>query len=172
MLIKKSITFTLLSFIFLTSCASVDENRFLPTFQNLSVETSLNDFIKLYGPPFSITQKDDGIELVYYYRFGKTSPAVWIPVVNLVASGNTNTVQRNVLKFDKNDYFSEVIDVQQKKNFTSVYTMVSKEGMTGTGGMRNNYAYQVVGEYLAEKGIFFNQEMWKSQNVSNNYWNK
>lgn len=156
----------------ISSCASVDQSKFLPGFDNLPAGTSLEDFIKRYGPPFSITKKPDGIEMVYYYRFGKTSPAVWVPVVNLVASGNTNTVQRNTLKFDINDKFKNVLNTQQKKNFTSVYTMPAQEGFGGTGGMQNNYAYVSVGEYLAQKRIFFNQETWKYQNVSNNYWNK
>ena len=164
--------YTFIAIFLISACSTVNVNKPLPGFQYLSPGTSLKDFVKDYGPPFMISKQEDGIELVYYFRVSKTSPAVWVPVVNLVASGNTNAVQKNVLKFDANDKFETVISTEQKKNFTSMYLMAEKEGMTGSGGRRNNFAFSNVGEYLAQKRIFFNQELWKAQNASNNYWNK
>ena len=92
--------------------------------------------------------------------------------MNLVATGNTYAVQRNILQFDNQDRFVQITNSEQVKGWVSVYQMSGNEGFTGSGGRRSELDYRSTGIYLAEKGIFYDQELWKQQNISNNYFLK
>lgn len=169
----KKTTLNLLFVILLFSCASNDiTTRPIVTLDYLQKGTTLKDFIQRYGPPFSIQESKDETLLVHYSRVGKTSNATYIPIVNLVATGNTYAVKRYVLSFASDDTFIQIIDSNQVRGFASIYQMAPNEGFTGAGGTRAEQNFREVGRFLATKSIFFDQELWKIQNVANNYFQK
>ena len=161
-------------FIFLlSSCSSVDINKRLTGLDNLQEGTTLKTFVTTYGPPFSIETTDNGIIVTHYQQAVKSNAGVvLIPVVNMVAAGNTYAIQRNLLQFDDQDKFVAITDSQQVKGYANMWQMMSNEGLTSKGGPRSETDYRSTGVYLAEKGIFYDQERWKYQNISNNYFLK
>lgn len=169
----RRILIIVLPLIFLISCATTDTNKRLAGLDYLQEGTSLKNFVSTYGPPFSIQKTNNGIIVTHYLRIGSSNIGVaLIPVVNLVATGNTYAVQRNILQFDNQDRFVQITNSEQVKGWVSVYQMSGNEGFTGSGGRRSELDYRSTGIYLAEKGIFYDQELWKQQNISNNYFLK
>jgi len=169
----KRISLNVFAAFFLLSCASNDiTTRQINTFDYLQAGTTLKDFIQTYGPPFSVQDGNEEVLLVHYSMVGKTSTATFIPIVNLVATGNTYAIKRDVLKFTKQGRFMSVVDSNQVRGFASVYQMAPNEGFSGKGGVRSEQYYREVGRFLADKNIFFDQELWKGQNIANNYFQK
>ena len=169
----KTITLNTFVAFFLLSCASNDiTTRQITTFDYLQAGISLEEFIQTYGPPFSVQEGNDEVLLVHYSKVGKTSKAVFVPIVNLVAMGNTYAIKKHVLKFTKQGKFMNIIDSNQVSGFVSVYKMAPNEGFTGRGGVRAEQHYIEVGRFLADKNIFFDQELWRGQNIANNYFQK
>lgn len=159
--------------ILILSCASNDiTTRQIITLDYLEAGTNLKEFIQRHGPPFSVQANKDSVSLVHYSMLGKMSNAGFVPIVNLVASGNTYAIKRYVLKFSNEGKFIEIIDANQVRGFASVYQMAPNEGFSGKGGVRSEESYREVGRFLAEKNIFFDQELWKVQNIANNYFQK
>ena len=161
-------------FIFLlSSCSSVDINKRLTGLDDLQEGTTLKTFVTTHGPPFSIEKTDNGIIVTHYQRATKSNVGLaLIPVVNLVAAGNTYAIQRNILQFDDQDKFVAITDSQQVKGNANMWQMGTNEGMSGKGGRRSETDYRSTGVYLAEKGIFYDRERWKYQNIANNYFLK
>ena len=168
----RKVIYVLIFSIVLFSCASKELNTRITTLDYLQKGTSLKQFVGTYGPPFSIQERDDGVLLVHYSMLGKTNSAAFIPLVSWVAAGNTYAVKRYTLKFSKQGEFLNIADSNQVKGHVFHYQMVPNEGFSGKGGVSSEQDYRNVGSYLAEKGIFFDQKLWKGQNVANNYFLK
>ncbi|MDA7825706.1 hypothetical protein N9I73_04495 [Porticoccaceae bacterium] len=155
--------------ILMASCSTVDINS--PSKTIFIEGSTISDIVDKYGPPFSLVDKEPQVTMIYYIRKSKSSNMVWVPIVNLVAAGNSHRVERYVLKFDSSDRLVNQT-TESVKGFTSLYTMGQNEGMLGNGGMRDEIEFRNLGKFLAKRGIFFDQRLWKLQNVSNNYFQK
>ena len=159
----------ILSTILMASCSTVDINR--PSQTTFIEGSTMSDIVDKYGPPFSLVDREPQVTMIYYIRKSKSSNMVWVPIVNLVAAGNSHRVERYELKFDSSDRLVNQTS-ESVTGFTSVYAMAQNEGMVGNGGMRDEIEFRNVGKFLAKRGIFFDQPLWKLQNVSNNYFQK
>ena len=156
----------------LAGCASFDLDERLTNLDSLEKNISVKSYVEQYGPPFSV-ELEEGFTFTHYLMAGKTSAGTFIPVVGLLgASGNHYAVQRNKVKFNEQGLLVGVIQSEQKQGFISMYAMPKYEGFTGSGGKRSQKDFVKLGRFLAEKGVFFEQERWKSQNIANNYFAK
>ena len=159
--------------IFLTiaiaSCSTVDINT--PTQTTFIEGLTMSDIVDKYGPPFSVMDTESQNSMIYYVRKSRDNGMVWVPIVGLVASGNSQRVERYELQFDSSDRLLDQTS-QFVTGFTSVYAMGQNEGMTGAGGRRDEIEFRNLGKFLAQRGIFFDQRRWAGQNVSNNYFQK
>jgi hypothetical protein len=133
---------------------------------------SLKSFIDDFGPIFDVQPTEHGYTVVKYQLHAKGSGLVFVPFVNMLTAGNSHIVQRCELNFSDEDAFDGQAVCTEAEGYSTVWTMAGNEGMTGTGGYVDQLAYQRVGEFLAEKRLFFNQDKWKFQNVANNYYMK
>jgi hypothetical protein len=161
----------LLSFVtvLITSCSTIDLNA--PSQTTFSPGSSMTGLVDKYGPPFSVNDSESEVVMIYYIRKSKSNNMEWVPIVNLVAMGNSHRVERYRLKFDSSDRLVDQAS-SMVKGFTSFYTMGQNEGMLGSGGKRDEIEFRNLGKFLAKRGIFFDQRLWKYQNVSNNYYQK
>ena len=155
--------------ILMVSCSTVDINS--PSQTTFIEGSTMSDIVDKYGPPFSLVDREPQVTMIYYIRKSKSSNMVWVPIVNLVAAGTSHRVERYELKFDSSDRLVNQT-TESVKGFTSVYAMAQNEGMVGDGGMRDELEFRNLGKFLAKRGIFFDQRLWKQQNVSNNYFQK
>ena len=155
--------------ILMASCSTVDTNT--PSQTTFIEGSTMSSIVDKYGPPFSLVDREPQVTMIYYIRKSKSSNMVWVPIVNLVATGTSHRVERYELKFDSSDRLVNQT-TESVKGFTSVYAMAQNEGMVGDGGMRNELEFRNLGKFLAKRGIFFDQRLWKQQNVSNNYFQK
>ena len=153
--------------IFLTiaiaSCSTVDINT--PTQTTFIEGLTMSDIVDKYGPPFSVMDTESQNSMIYYVRKSRDNGMVWVPIVNLVASGNSQRVERYELQFDSSDRLLDQTS-QFVTGFTSVYAMGQNEGR------RDEIEFRNLGKFLAQRGIFFDQRRWAGQNVSNNYFQK
>ena len=133
---------------------------------------TLGSILDRLGPPFDVVEDNGRYRLVMYRMHTKSSGLTFVPVVGLIADGNAHLIQRCELTFSSTDIFDGQPNCEEAEGFTSMYAMPSNEGMLGTGGVRDQVAYQRLGRFLASKSQFFNQERWKIQNVANNYYRK
>lgn len=140
----------------------------LANMRGATLKSVLDDF----GPFFDVEAGATGYRIILYRLTAKSSPMVFVPFVNFLAAGNGHTVQRCELLFSSEDLLADEPSCALVEGFSTMWTMPVNEGMTGTGGYRSNDAYNRVGELLAKKGLFFNQEEWKFQNAANNYFLK
>ena len=172
-ILRKHLLFSIIS-ICIAGCASpqIDTSQRLDNqlvnMRGATLKSVLDDF----GPFFDVEAGSKGYRIILYRLTAKSSPMVYVPLVNLVAAGNGHAVQRCELLFSSEDLLSDEPSCVLVEGFSTMWTMGTNEGMFGNGGYRSNDAYNRVGELLASKGLFFNQEEWKFQNVANNYFLK
>ena len=157
--------------ILMASCLNLDVDTNTPSQTTFIEGSTMSSIVDKYGPPFSLVDREPQVTMIYYIRKSKSSNMVWVPIVNLVATGTSHRVERYELKFDSSDRLVNQT-TESVKGFTSVYTMGQNEGMVGNGGMRDEIEFRNLGKFLAKRGIFFDQRLWKLQNVSNNYFQK
>jgi len=156
--------------IFLTSCAStVNLDAQGPVV--FETGSSMIEVADEFGPPFSVTENESGVSMTYYTKIAKTSPLGWVPIVGLVAGQNSHKIERFILQFDASDILVSK-RYEAVKGSTLILALVSTEGTNGNGGIRDGASFRDVGRFFAKKGIFFDQQRWKSQNVGNNYFLK
>ena len=147
----------------IASCSTVDINT--PTQTTFIEGSTMSDIVDKYGPPFSVMDTESQNSMIYYVRKSRDNGMVWVPIVNLVASGNSQRVERYELQFDSSDRLLDQTS-QFVTGFTSVYAMGQNEGR------RDEIEFRNLGKFLAQRGIFFDQRRWAGQNVSNNYFQK
>jgi hypothetical protein len=149
--------------LFLTSCATVDTSfKEITVLKSLQQGMTIKDFITLNGPPFSIEDNEDGAVFIFYER------SFWASRADFV--GIYMDVKKNVLRFDNQGIFLEKLDSNQRRGYFTIVGMSKNSGWNDDGGKRAEKEFTIVGSFLAEKRIFFNQESWKKQNVANNYY--
>tara|TARA_B110000091_G_C13422959_1_gene312864 strand:+ start:31 stop:519 length:489 start_codon:yes stop_codon:yes gene_type:complete len=147
----------------IASCSTVDINT--PTQTTFIEGLTMSDIVDKYGPPFSVMDTESQNSMIYYVRKSRDNGMVWVPIVGLVASGNSQRVERYELQFDSSDRLLDQTS-QFVTGFTSVYAMGQNEGR------RDEIEFRNLGKFLAQRGIFFDQRRWAGQNVSNNYFQK
>ena len=147
----------------IASCSTVDINT--PTQTTFIEGSTMSDIVDKYGPPFSVMDTESQNSMIYYVRKSRDNGMVWVPIVGLVASGNSQRVERYELQFDSSDRLLDQTS-QFVTGFTSVYAMGQNEGR------RDEIEFRNLGKFLAQRGIFFDQRRWAGQNVSNNYFQK
>ena len=130
---------------------------------NTDNSSNLEEFIENYGPPFSVTQADDGYTITYYgWHQGSMNALTMIPFVGVVAGGMDVKMTKFEITFNSDDSYATHSSSFAEGYFNNLLNLRASSFEADS--------LDRLGKFLFKKTIFFSQEKWEFQQRNAYIW--